>query len=73
MSDYCAQCTITVLGIDGEKNDYRNIGACDPVDLAPGEGYPVLCEGCGPTLVDKTGNCLLECPGGKLHDEGEDE
>ena len=68
MADFCWQCTENVLGIPPEKNDFAGVGKDDP-PLKEGEGYEVLCEGCGFTLVDKTGKCITSgCKGGALHE-----
>jgi hypothetical protein len=58
MADFCAQCSAPY------PSDFAGI-PWDPSrrPLEPGEGYAVLCEGCGPTLVDTEGNCLGGCMG----------
>lgn len=56
MSDFCRQCTVKILGADGDMNDLK--GLSTPEDTK-NELYPVaLCEGCGPIQVDHTGKCV---------------
>ena len=62
MADFCQQCSLAMFGKDFE--DMANLG--DHRDLKPGWGYQVLCEGCGPTLVDDEGKCISDCD---LHHE----
>jgi hypothetical protein len=57
MADYCKQCGIDYLGEDCK--DLKGLGDGKP--LEPGWGYQVLCEGCGPTLVDDDGKCIADC------------
>ena len=52
MADFCRQCSLALFGED--FGDLANLG--DGRDLGPGEGWPALCEGCGPILVDIEGN-----------------
>jgi hypothetical protein len=40
--------------------ELAHLGQDDDV-LEPGWGYQVLCEGCGPTLVDDDGKCIADC------------
>jgi len=52
MSDFCRQCNLELFNL--EWSDY-------PTDLEPlpeGIGYCVLCEGCGPIVIDHTGRCI---------------
>jgi hypothetical protein len=56
MADFCKQCSTEILGED--LKDLANLDPDGP-PLKEGYGYNVLCEGCGPTLVDKEGNCIL--------------
>lgn len=52
MADFCKQCSINALG-----EDYGDMaGICKPNEVAN-----VLCESCGPTSVDHTGQCVGEC------------
>jgi hypothetical protein len=56
MADFCRQCTIKVLGMDGDKNDLKGLSTLADTEK---ELYPVvLCEGCGPIQVDHTGKCV---------------
>ena len=53
MSDFCWQC-VEEMGINGEKNDFKDI--CQPGDM-----ILVICEGCGSTLVNHEGRCVGIC------------
>ena len=59
MADFCKQCSINIFGED--SGDLKGIGGEDSVPLKPGYGYAVICEGCGPTLVDEEGTCIHGC------------
>ena len=54
MSDYCNQCAEEYGLPIGDLKFSREL-------VEPGFGYPELCEGCGPCLVDEKGNCLDPC------------
>ena len=56
MADFCQQCSVEMFGEDFKE--LANLGDDEP--LKPGWGYQVLCEGCGPTLVDKEGKCIAD-------------
>ena len=62
MADFCQQCSQEMFGEDFKE--LANMG--DDTPLKPGWGYQVLCEGCGPTLVDNDGKCIADCD---LHHE----
>lgn len=54
MADYCHQCAMRFIGFDyGDLADLINVEDC-----AKGMGASVLCEGCGPTLVNHNGDCI---------------
>lgn len=55
MADFCKQCSINLFG-----EDFKELaGLGKPgTKLNAGEGFPALCEGCGPTIVDHDGKCL---------------
>lgn len=57
MADFCKQCSDQLQYGDGK--DLADLGKPGE-ELKPGHGYPALCEGCGPTLVDKEGRCIVE-------------
>lgn len=59
MAGYCRQC-----GLDLFRHDFREFAdLIDPEDVREGRCCPVICEGCGPTLVDHKGRCVSEeCP-----------
>ena len=62
MADFCKQCSIELFG-----EDYGDFKPHNPAPLKPGYGWPVLCEGCGPTLVNNEGECIAkDC---ELHGE----
>lgn len=54
MADFCNQCA-REHGLP--EGDFRGVGEKTDV-LGYGEGFPVLCEGCGATYVDHAGNCI---------------
>lgn len=57
MADFCKQCSVDVWGED--TKDLANLAAAYGVaELKDGEGFSVICEGCGPTLVDNAGACI---------------
>jgi hypothetical protein len=56
MADFCQQCTMTTFG--PETRDLA--GLSTPEDTVKGLYAVVLCEGCGPTLVDHEGKCMCE-------------
>ena len=56
MSEFCRQCTVKHLGLDGDLNDFK--GLSTPADTER-TLYPLaLCEGCGAIQVDHTGKCV---------------
>lgn len=57
MADFCQQCSVELFGED--YKELANLG--QGRKLEPGMGWIVLCEGCGPTVVDEDGKCILEC------------
>lgn len=57
MAEFCKQCSIDHFGED--FGDFKGIGGTDAKPLEEGYGYSVLCEGCGPILVNKEGEKLV--------------
>jgi hypothetical protein len=56
MADFCEQCAFELLDI------VSRAGFGDLAGLAaPGQQVYVLCEGCGPALVDHLGVCQGGC------------
>lgn len=55
MAEFCNQCAKD-LGFN--EGDFKGVGDPKDLPLKPGEGFPVICEGCGFVLVDAEGNCL---------------
>lgn len=51
MADFCLQCNLDLYF--GPYSDFDGMG-----DPPPGKGWLVLCEGCGPTVVDGRGMCI---------------
>lgn len=51
MADFCMQCDDGLAGLEGITT---------PEDEANGLYALVICEGCGPILVDSKGNCVSE-------------
>lgn len=62
MADFCKECNNELFGLN--ESDWK----FDPtIPLEPGEGFLVLCETCGPILVDHNGLRLpVDAPGDKL-------
>jgi len=56
MADFCRQCSIELWGED--FGDFKNLG--NGRVLLEGYGWPALCEGCGPILIDAAGNCISD-------------
>ena len=52
MADFCKQCSIEMFG-----KDYGDL-KLGPLKI--GHGWVVLCEGCGPTMVDAEGQCTVK-------------
>jgi hypothetical protein len=52
MAEFCRQCA---QELDFEPNF---VGLVSEDDVMEGFGALVLCEGCGPTIVDHTGRCI---------------
>lgn len=59
MADFCMECSIENFGKD--CRDLANLGK-PLTELKPGHGYRVLCEGCGPILVDDDGKRMGSKP-----------
>ena len=57
MADFCKQCSVEIFGED--FMDLSNLGY--PKKLKPGQGWAVLCEHCGFTMVDDAGICIGQC------------
>ena len=56
MADFCMQCSIELFGED--CGDLANLYPDE--ELLPGYGWAVLCEGCGPAIVDYDGRCIAK-------------
>lgn len=74
MAEFCKQCA-EELGFP--ESDFQGI-PWEPVaePLKDDEGYQVLCEGCGFTLVKSDGTCITNCfhnhnPESKYHNRQE--
>lgn len=56
MADYCKQCSIKYFG-----EDYRDFaGIISESQVKKGYGAVVICEGCGPTIVNQDGECIAQ-------------
>lgn len=54
MADFCKQCSIKNF-----NEDFRNLHNLGGERVLPeGMGWPVVCEGCGPTYVNDEGECI---------------
>lgn len=60
---YCKQCHAKRWG-GYEGHDFE--GLCGPGQIAD-----VICDGCGPTIVDETGRCIHTCQLNHAMDECE--
>lgn len=56
MADFCEQCTKALYPDEDVTNDFVNLQNYPP--LKQGEGFVVICEGCGPTMVNNAGVCI---------------
>lgn len=56
MADFCFQCSVDLCF--GPYSDFVQKDGHPPPE---GFGYPALCEGCGPTVVDERGHCIGQC------------
>ena len=54
MADFCKQCSIAIFGED--FGDLKGLGQDDD---PPDSVYSVICEGCGVTVVNKAGECVV--------------
>lgn len=55
MADFCRQCSIDIFG-----KDYKELaGLGRGRRLKKDHGWPALCEGCGSTLVNAKGECIV--------------
>ena len=55
MADFCKKCSERLFGFDGQ--DLANLISEEKVQQ--GFGQAVICEGCGPILVNHLGECIL--------------
>lgn len=54
MADFCKQCSMELFG-----EDNRDLaGLNNDIELKKDEGFVVICEGCGYTLVNHEGECI---------------
>lgn len=54
MADFCKQCSLDIF-----KEDFKELaGITKPEEQVAGQYAVVICEGCGPTLVDVDGACV---------------
>ena len=58
MADFCKQCSLEIFGFDNQ-----DLAGLNPeISLKEDEGFVVICEGCGATLVNHEGECInTEC------------
>jgi hypothetical protein len=52
MAEFCVQCSSNL----GFEPDF--VGLITEEEVLKGLGAVVLCEGCGPTIVDHKGRCI---------------
>lgn len=53
MADFCKQCSIDTFG-----EDFHDMAGLGPAGCEAEWLCQVLCEGCGPTMVDQSGTCV---------------
>ena len=57
MAEFCEECNKEHFGMESDFSYLRDNEKCYYL-----EAYPVLCEGCGPTVVDNNGVCVsIKC------------
>lgn len=54
MAGFCTQCSLSFFNED--FGDF--VGLSSEEDTLEGRYASIICEGCGPTLVDHTGTCI---------------
>jgi hypothetical protein len=59
VAEFCWQCT-EALGAKGEQNDFVDLSRPPEAQIHTERAFGVVCEGCGPTLVDAEGRCVSE-------------
>ncbi len=58
MADFCAQCA---KDMNFPESDFLWVSEhLTPEEEADGMGIVVLCEGCGPILVNRLGECISQ-------------
>jgi len=58
MADFCKQCSIENFGEDfGDLKGITDRKLTEE-EINCGMGWPTICEGCGPTLVNDEGECI---------------
>ena len=57
MAEFCRQCSIS-HGFPLHDDFAATLPEDDLGELEEGFGFPVLCEGCGPVIVDYLGQCI---------------
>jgi hypothetical protein len=56
MADFCKQCSLEMF-----ENDLKELAGLRTQEMKDKDEYPlVLCEGCGPILVDEEGACVSD-------------
>jgi hypothetical protein len=65
VADFCQQCSLDMFGED--MRDLAGLGTNPHAVIRPGQGYFVICEGCGPTIVDEDGQCIASACGQHGH------
>ena len=58
MAEFCKQCAEFMFPPDVGQDDF--VGLSSEEDTKNGMFAVVLCEGCGPTVVDHTGKCVAD-------------
>lgn len=68
MAEFCTDCAKDLCFTPENGIDFDYAGLITEEQFKQGLGMPVLCESCGPTMVDHEGNCLGHCDD-KKHQE----
>lgn len=54
MAEFCKQCSMALF-----EEDFKDfVGLRPDLKLEEGEGFGVICEGCGPAIVLHDGTCI---------------
>lgn len=69
MADFCRQCSLRIFGQD--FGDLKHLVTEEQAN--EDKCADVICEGCGPTQVNRRGDCVNHDPDHKDHHRGDQE